>query len=156
MHICICNTYKHTYICCVQLMAYVQWDVTASSGNWWYPWTMVCDFSSVLNPLSFSLAFTLAVLLMAEHLVLLAPSFSKEDWMTPKHHPVSLFGFQGRLCVPSVCCAMCSCSSLHQPARWLTDAAALYLRCLWNAFFSPCIPSHCPWWCWVTHFHSLW
>ena len=47
------------------------------------PLDHVCDFSSVLNPLSFSLTFTLAVLLMAEHLVLLAPSFSKEDWMIP-------------------------------------------------------------------------
>lgn len=115
-------------------MAYIQWHVTASSGNWWYPWTMVCDFSSALNPLSFPLAFTLAVLLMAEHLVLLAPSFFKEDWMTPKHHPVSLFGFQGWLYVPSMCCATCSCSSPHQPAGWLTDAAALRLR--WGILFA--------------------
>lgn len=78
-------------------MAYIQWAVTTSSGSWWYPWTVVCDFSRVLNPLSFSLTFTLAVLLMVEHLVLLAPSFSEADWMIPKHHPASLVGFQGRL-----------------------------------------------------------
>lgn len=63
----------------------------------------------------------------------------------------------GTACVPSVCCGMCSCSSSHQPAGWPLDATALHLRCgLWDAFFLPWIPSHCTWWCWVTHFNSLW
>lgn len=33
----------------------------------------------------------------------------------------------GMACVPSMCCAMCSCSSPHQPAGWRLDAAALQM-----------------------------
>lgn len=67
----------------------------------------MCDFSRVLNPLSFSPTFTLADLLMVEHLVLLAPSFSEEDWLIPKHRPVSLADFQGWL-VSHPCVVPCA------------------------------------------------
>lgn len=150
------HTYKYTYInSCVQPMAYRQWDMTASSGNWWYPWTVVCGFSGVLNPIFLSVPPTLG-----------CPAHGRAPCLAcyilfqrslPKHHPVSLVDFQGWLCVPSMHCATCSCCSPCQPAGWLLDAAALHLRCgLWDAFFLPWSPSPCTWWCWVMHFNSFW
>lgn len=97
------HTYKYTYInSCVQPMAYSQWDMTASSGNWWYPWTAVCGFSGVPNPIFLFLSHPpSAVLLTAEHLVLLATSFFKGGypsiiqclWL------ISRDGFVSHLCI---------------------------------------------------------
>ena len=150
------HMYKHTYICCVQPMAYIQGDVTASSGNWGYPWTMCVIFlvswTHFLFPshspwLSSSWQSTLSCL---------PHPFPKKTGWYPASSSVAGW-LSGTACVPSVCCGMCSCSSSHQPAGWPLDATALHLRCgLWDAFFLPWIPSHCTWWCWVTHFNSLW
>lgn len=125
MHICIhTHVQTHIHMLCATDGLYTG-GCDSLIRKLMIPLDQVCDFSSVLNPLSFPLTFTLAVLLMAEHLVLLAPSFSKEDWMIPsiiQHHWVT---FRDGLCPIHVLC--------HVQLLFPTSACRVAIGCCSSA-----------------------